>query len=137
MNYRRQSLAKELQELFKKINDIFHVLGLVDRLDDFHIEKKKEVEYEVNKMLAKLDLELESRSYAALKTPTAAWKRRRNSSASERAKPKAAIKSVMINEEPVLPVDAKRMRNERFNTASSEKTESGHLVGISGKPAND
>lgn len=117
--------------MFKKINDIFQVLSLVERLDDFNIEKKKEVEYEVTKILAKLDIELESRPYAALKTPTA-WKRKRRSSASEKVKPIAAIKNVpIINEEPSLPIDVNQLRSERFQTSSSQKTESGHLIGIS------
>ncbi|KAG4068714.1 hypothetical protein HA402_002405 [Bradysia odoriphaga] len=107
----------------------------IDRLDDFNIEKKKEVEYNVTKILAKLNIELEIRPYA-LKTPNT-WKYKRNSLASEKVKPTPAIKNVAINEKPVSPIDVNKMRKERFHTNSSNKTESGRLVGISKEPTPD
>ncbi|XP_037028683.1 uncharacterized protein LOC119068926 [Bradysia coprophila] len=135
MNYRKQSITKEIQELFKKINEILQVLSLVDRLDDFNIEKKKEVEYDVTKILDRLDTWLENRPYYALKNPNT-WRCGRYSSASERVKPTPAIKNVTINEQPVSPIDVNSIRKERFHTNSSNKTESGHLVGISKGPAS-
>lgn len=135
MNMRKLSLTKEIQGLFTKINAIFQVLNLDDRLDDFSIEKKKEIEYEITKAIATLELQLnvEMNSYAALKNPNLMklTKKTEQTTSRDKVKPTALIKGVRRNEESVLPVDVKEMRKERLNVSSSKKTESGHLVGIS------
>lgn len=138
MNLRKLSLTKEIQGLFKKINAIFQVLTLDDRLDDFNIEKKKEIEYEIAKALATLEVQLnqEMNAYAALKNPNAAkqLKKTDHTPSHEKVRPTAAIKNVQKNEECVLPVDVEQIRKEHFKVpAASQKSESGHLVGISGQ----
>lgn len=137
MNLRKLSLTKEIQGLFKKINSIFQVLTLDDRLDDFTIEKKKEIEYEITRALATLEVQLnqEINAYVALKnpnTPKHLKKTDRHTPSREKVKPTAAIKNVEKNEECVLPVDVNQIRKEQFMAASSsKKTDSGHLVDIS------
>lgn len=136
MDTRKSSLTKELQQLFKKINSIFESVNLDDRLDDFNYEKKKEIEYEITKGLATLEVQLNENmnAYVALTDPnlTKQLKKNAQTASRERVRPAAAIQPVKKNEEPVLPVDVDEMRKERFDvTPPSKKTESGHLVGIS------
>lgn len=132
-------MTKEIQELFKKINAIFQVLTADDRIDDFNDEKKKEIEYDVIKTIAALDVLLndEINAYVTLKNPNTAkqLKKTDDTVSREKVKPSAAIKNVKRNDEPVLPVDVDAIRKDRFNIpAPAKKTESGHLVGISSAP---
>lgn len=135
MSARKQSLTKEIQELLKKINAIFQVLTLDDRVDDFQFEKRKEMEYEITKALAVLEVQLNQQivAYAALKDPHAMkrLKKAERASSREKVRPVALIKSGTQNIESVVPVDVDQVRRERFNAPATKKTESGHLVGIS------
>lgn len=133
MNLRKLSLGKEIQELFKKINAIFQVLNLDDRLEDFDDGNKKEFEYELYKCLATLEVQLNHamNSYFRLKYPHAKYCKRWQNFDHEKVKTSAAIKPAKTNEESILPVDVDEIRNKRFPKPLSKKTESGHLVGIS------
>lgn len=139
MIIRKLSLTKEIQELFKKINAIFQVLTADDRIDDFNEDKKKEIEYDVIKSIAALEVQLnhEINAYVALKNPNTAKQLKKTDATKSReeVKPSAAIKNVKRNDEPVLPVDVNEIRKECFKIPASAKiTDSGHLVGISKAP---
>lgn len=134
MKIRKLSLTKEIQVLFKNINSIFEVLTLDDRLDDFNYNRKKEIEYEITKSLATLEVQLnvEMNAYVGLKNPNATKPAKKSDQNARSARVKPAIQAVEKNDESVLPVDVDEIRKERFNVpAAPKKTESGHLIGIS------
>lgn len=139
MKIRKLSLTKEIQELFKKINAIFQVLNLDDRLDDFNIEKKKEIEYEITKTLALLEvhLNLALSEYAALKNPTTNKqpKSAGQTPSPDKVKPSAVKEVAKRNEESVLPVVVEDIRKERYVSpiVNKERKQSREFVGISRK----
>ncbi len=133
MNIRRDSMTKEIQELFKKINAIFQVLALDDLLGDFNIEKKKEIEYEITKSLATLEVQLNSKMFKYDNLRYSNEKKQlKKTVCRDRVKPTPAIQNAAKNKESVLPVDVNEMRKVLFNNYVPKKTESGHLIGISG-----
>lgn len=135
MNIRKLSLTKELQELFKKINAIFQVLSLDDRLDDFNIEKKKEIEYEITKSLATLEVQLNIsiNDYVALTNPNIK-KQLKSTASREKVKPPAIKDIAKRNRETVLPIDVEEIRKEQcISPIKEKKKESRSLVGISRK----
>lgn len=137
MNIRKLSLTKELQELFKKINAIFQVLSLDDRLDDFNIEKKKEIEYEITKSLATLEIQLNIsiNDYVALTNPNTKkqLKSTGHTLSREKVKPPAVKDVAKRNVEIVLPIDVEEIRKERCTPSNKTKNDSRSLVGISRK----